>query len=94
MKLDVPKVSVVHDVAFLRNPMHITPTIRNFYDRWMPEFIRDADHIITVSEFSKRELISGYNLSPDKVRQHFEITKDNGLTWKTEYDLEYRRKKS
>ena len=38
--------------------------------------------------------LSFYYLSPDKVRQHFEITKDNGLTWKTEYDLEYRRKKS
>lgn len=35
-----------------------------------------------------------YNLSADKVRQHGEITKDNGVTWKTEYDLEYRRKKS
>lgn len=34
-----------------------------------------------------------YNLSQDKVRQHAEITKDNGATWKTEYDLEYRRKK-
>lgn len=35
-----------------------------------------------------------YNLSPDKVRQHGEITKDNGATWNTEYDLEYRRKKN
>ena len=35
-----------------------------------------------------------YNLSSDKVRQHGEITKDGGTTWKTEYDLEYRRKKS
>ena len=32
------------------------------------------------------------NLSPDKVRQHGEISKDNGTTWSTEYDLEYRRK--
>jgi hypothetical protein len=33
------------------------------------------------------------NLSPDKLRQHGEISKDNGVTWGTEYDLEYRRKK-
>lgn len=33
------------------------------------------------------------NLSPEKLRQHGEISKDNGLTWATEYDLEYRRKK-
>ena len=34
-----------------------------------------------------------YNLGNDKVRQHGEISKDNGVTWSTEYDLEYRRKK-
>jgi hypothetical protein len=34
-----------------------------------------------------------YNLEPNKVRQHGEISKDNGLTWATEYDLEYRRKR-
>lgn len=33
------------------------------------------------------------NLSTEKLRQHGEISKDNGLTWSTEYDLEYRRKK-
>lgn len=35
-----------------------------------------------------------YNLSPEKVRQHGEISKDDGATWSTEYDLEYRRKKT
>jgi hypothetical protein len=33
------------------------------------------------------------NLSTDKLRQHGEISKDNGVSWVTEYDLEYRRKK-
>ena len=34
-----------------------------------------------------------YNLEINKVRQYGEISKDNGLSWATEYDLEYRRKK-
>lgn len=34
-----------------------------------------------------------YNLAPDKVRQHGEISKDGSRTWSTEYDLEYRRRK-
>jgi hypothetical protein len=33
------------------------------------------------------------NLSSLKLRQHGEISKDNGVNWSTEYDLEYRRKK-
>lgn len=36
--------------------------------------------------------LSFYNLGPAKVRQHAEISKDQGNTWVTEYDLEYRRK--
>ncbi|HSU29528.1 MAG TPA: hypothetical protein VLJ68_14170 [Chitinophagaceae bacterium] len=34
-----------------------------------------------------------FDLGPDKVRQLGEITKNNGASWATEYDLEYRRKK-
>lgn len=37
--------------------------------------------------------LSFTKLSSDKVRQHGEISKDNGKIWQTEYDLEYRRKK-
>jgi hypothetical protein len=33
-----------------------------------------------------------YNLGKDKVRQHGESSNDGGKTWKTSYDLEYRRK--
>lgn len=32
------------------------------------------------------------DLNINKLRQHGEISKDNGATWTTEYDLEYRRK--
>ncbi|MBK9570549.1 MAG: hypothetical protein IPQ06_13255 [Chitinophagaceae bacterium] len=33
------------------------------------------------------------NLSPVKLRQQGEISKDKGISWSTEYDLEYRRRK-
>lgn len=33
-----------------------------------------------------------FNLSKEKVRQLGEISNDNGISWVTEYDLEYRRK--
>ncbi len=37
--------------------------------------------------------LSFFNLGPDKVRQLGQISKDNGKTWATLYDLEYRRRK-
>lgn len=36
--------------------------------------------------------LSFHKLSSDKVRQHGERSDDEGKTWTTEYDLEYRRK--
>ncbi len=36
--------------------------------------------------------LSFYKLSDEKVRQHGERSDDEGKTWTTEYDLEYRRK--
>jgi hypothetical protein len=48
-------------------------------------------------QFSKDTMavrrLSFTNISKEKVRQHAEITKDDGKSWATEYDLEYRRKK-
>lgn len=67
LDLKVPKISMVHDISFLRNPLHLQPRHRRFYERWMPVFIKEADHIITVSDFSKKELIAGYDLAPEKI---------------------------
>jgi ketosteroid isomerase-like protein len=36
--------------------------------------------------------LSFYKIADDKVRQHGEISKDEGKTYSTEYDLEYRKK--
>ena len=38
--------------------------------------------------------LSFYKISSDRVRQLGEISKDGEKTWQTEYDLEYRRKKT
>lgn len=34
-----------------------------------------------------------YSISQDQVRQHGEVSTDNGATWSTEYDLNYFRRK-
>lgn len=41
----------------------------------------------------KIQKMTFYNLGPDKLRQHGENSTDSGKTWKTDFDLEYRRKK-
>jgi hypothetical protein len=41
----------------------------------------------------KIQKMTYYNLGVDKVRQFGESSADEGKTWKTDFDLEYRRKK-
>jgi glycosyltransferase involved in cell wall biosynthesis len=65
--LGIPTVAMVHDVAFLRYPEHLPARIRRFYAKWMHRYLSEADHIITVSNFSKSELIAGYQLDPSKI---------------------------
>jgi glycosyltransferase involved in cell wall biosynthesis len=73
--MGIPKVSMVHDVAYLRYPEHLQPRIRSFYKKWMPRYLAYTDHIITVSEFSKSEIIAGYNIPADKISVVY-----NGIT--------------
>lgn len=40
----------------------------------------------------KIQKMTFYNLDPKKMRQHGESSTDGGITWKTDFDLEYRRK--
>ncbi len=41
----------------------------------------------------KIQKMAFYNLNANTMRQHGESSTDGGKTWKTDFDLEYRRKK-
>jgi hypothetical protein len=40
-----------------------------------------------------RRRLTFHNMAPDRVRQHSEVTRDDGATWTTEYDFTYTRKR-
>lgn len=65
--MGVPKVSMIHDVAYLRYPEHLPARINAFYKKWIPRYLAYTDHIITVSHFSKSEIMDGYNVPEDKI---------------------------
>ncbi|MDX1478787.1 MAG: glycosyltransferase family 1 protein [Saprospiraceae bacterium] len=65
--LRLPTVLTVHDVAPRRYPQHITRAHRTYYLRNMPRFLEEARQIISVSEFSRREIIQFYQVPPEKI---------------------------
>ncbi|MBI1780243.1 MAG: hypothetical protein HYR66_02595 [Sphingobacteriales bacterium] len=52
-----------------------------------------ADKVVGADGKSFLRRLTFTKLSEDKVRQFGERSDDGGNTWKTEYDLEYRRRK-
>ncbi len=69
LPLVTPKKSFVtiHDVGFHRFPKLYKPVQRAYHEWSTRDIIRRAARIITVSEFSKQELIELYRASPDQV---------------------------
>lgn len=65
--MDVPSVITIHDVAYQRFPDLISKSNLRYYMKFMPHFVKEARHIITVSEFSKSEILHFYDVDPDKI---------------------------
>ncbi len=68
----VPTVLTVHDLIFRRYPQHHKPLNRWYLNATMPLFCRRADHIIAVSEQTKRDVMAAYGVPADKITVIYE----------------------
>ena len=66
-KTDLPQLAVIHDVSFEHYPEDIPPSPRRYLKKWFPRFARKADRIVTVSEFSKQDIIKQYGVKAEKI---------------------------
>jgi len=58
------KIVTIHDVSFLANPQWFDKKFYYFYRFLIPRIARNAQTVITVSEFSKKEIIGKMKISP------------------------------
>jgi glycosyltransferase involved in cell wall biosynthesis len=64
----VPLVVTVHDLAILRYPDAFNRWTRTYSSVFVPRAVRAADRIISVSQFTKRELVELLDVAPDRIR--------------------------
>jgi glycosyltransferase involved in cell wall biosynthesis len=67
LRTNVQQVQVIHDLAFLKFPEHIPFLERKYYNRFFPRFAQKAASIITVSEFSKSDIVEQYGIDANKI---------------------------
>jgi GT2 family glycosyltransferase/glycosyltransferase involved in cell wall biosynthesis len=60
-------VVVIHDLAALRHPEWYSPPYASYQRRILPLLARRARRVIAPSEFSRRELVDGLGLDPERI---------------------------
>ena len=62
-----PAVVTVHDLSFERHPDLFTPRDRLLFRTLVPRSVRRAARVLTVSEWTKRDLVERYGIADSKI---------------------------
>lgn len=64
---NVKQVGVIHDLNFEHYPQDLPKSARKYLLKYFPLFAQKANKIITVSEYSKQDIIDTYKVNPNKI---------------------------
>jgi glycosyltransferase involved in cell wall biosynthesis len=67
LRSKLPTVLVTHDLAPFHFPKQITPIQRWYYHRFIPKFNRRAEEVVTVSNFTKQDIVKQFGIAEDKI---------------------------
>jgi len=57
----------LHDLAFAIEPLWFSKSFRTLYNFLIPKLVHKSLKVLTVSEFSKKSIISTYKIAPEKI---------------------------
>ncbi|MDB5235905.1 MAG: hypothetical protein JWR44_2898 [Hymenobacter sp.] len=63
----VPRVTVMHDLAFEHFPFDVGLLARKYYQYFSPRFARASAQLVAVSEATKQDLVETYGIAPGKI---------------------------
>ena len=67
LKTHVPTLLVIHDLGFEHYPEHTPGIVSKYYRKFTPLYAKKAARIITVSQFSKDDIVKHYHIDPKKI---------------------------
>lgn len=79
------KITIVHDMAYKAYPETVRKKTRNMLNIALKKSLKRADKIITVSEFSKQEIMKYLNIEKDKI-----VVMPNGIDFSI-YHSNYKK---
>jgi glycosyltransferase involved in cell wall biosynthesis len=63
----VKQISIIHDIYFEHQPYDLPLRNRIYYRFFFKKFAKKANRILTVSQFSKNDIIETYHIDKDKI---------------------------
>jgi len=67
LRTGIPQIGVIHDLNFEHFPEDLPKRPLKYLKKYFPLFAKKAKHLLTVSEFSKQDIVEQYNVDPDKI---------------------------
>ncbi len=67
LRTNVPRVTVIHDLAFEHYPKDLGFIVRKYLRLFTPRIARSSERVVAVSEFTKQDIVKRYGLSSEKI---------------------------
>lgn len=67
LRSTVPSIITVHDINFEHYPKDLPCLLSRYLRFFFPKFVRKAKHVLTVSQFSRQDIIQAYACDPNKI---------------------------
>lgn len=67
LRTTVPQLPVIHDLNFEHHPEDLPKAYRTYYRDRFPRFAKKAARIVTVSHFSKADIVERYGIAAGKI---------------------------
>jgi len=67
LRTKLPTLMTVHDLAFEYYPEQVPIVSRYYYPYFSRRFCRRADHLLSVSEFTKKDMVKQYGISKEQI---------------------------
>lgn len=67
LRTKVPQIATIHDLNFEHFPEDLPFAARKYLRYFFPKFAHKAQHIITVSNYSKDDLVKTYTVKAEKI---------------------------
>lgn len=65
--INVKRIAIIFDLAYLHFPQMFTKSDLYKLTKWSEYTIKNADHLITISNFSKKDLMKNYKSNKEKI---------------------------